>query len=427
MKPSKYNIIFEHHNDTYAFNTKNCCLVRVNEEFLSLTREPNNVKDIEYKKLQKQMYEAGFLVDDNIDELAILEYQHNVAKFNSKKLTITILPTLSCNFNCFYCFEDETNVHIGAREVEAIQEFVKERINGIEELNICWFGGEPLIKQDTIWQLSKFFIELTNNKNIKYSAVMISNGYLINNEIIAKLIENKICRIQITIDGPEYIHNNRRCLKNGEGTFEVLIKNIKLLTKENIDVMCRVNIDRTNINSIKELLNYLGSLCLPNFTISFGQVLQLGSNDKWSKEICLSRNEFSKIVDELSLIAKANKLVLPMDYPFYPRPSYNFCGASQTNSYVIHPNGDLHKCYDCLDYKIGDIFTGIGNTDLEKQNLAYWSNISPFKDEECRECNVLPICMGSCPYLNKKMNSKFCLKWKEDIIFSLINQIQRQM
>lgn len=415
MKPSQYNIIVDDNGTHIVFNSKNCALVKVNDIFLDLLRFPDEVLNDEYAKLRQQMYDNGFLIDDDVDEVQILEYEHNLAKFNKSKLTLTILPTFDCNFKCFYCFENKTNECLRKESIKAIEKFTLEHIAGVKELYVCWFGGEPLLKPDVIWQLSNFFINFTEKNNIKYTAVMISNGSLFSDDIIMNMKNCKIKTVQITLDGSADFHNKRRVFKSGKPSFNIIVNNITKLINANIKVSCRINIDKTNFNSVKDLLVYLGSLKLDNYNVSFGQLLPLGSNDQWPTDICFNQEEFSKAVDILEKIARKNNISLPLDYPFYPRPSYNFCGACNINSFVIHPNGDVHKCYDCLDYKIGNIYQGVECSLLEKHNNAHWLNNSPFKDEECRTCKILPICMGSCPYLNEKMGYKFCLKWKNDI------------
>lgn len=415
LKPSIYNVITKENEATIVFNAKNCALVKVNNIFLELLDEPNSYKTDEYSKLAEQMYNAGFLVDDEIDELKVLEYEHNLAKHDKKKLTLTILPTLDCNFRCFYCFENKKPIKIEDTEIKAIENFAKEHIKGIEEMSVCWFGGEPLLNPTAIWKLSEIFIKLAKEENFKYKAAMITNGSLINPNIAKKMKDYKIEILQITLDGDEKTHNSRRGFINHAGSFWEIINNIQIVTDEGIKVNCRINLDKTNKDGVERLLPLLGTKNFKHFEISFGHILPLGTNDAWSKDVCYTSEEFSKVVEELGKLSDKCNLRKPLDYPFYPRPTNNFCGACQINSYVIHPNGDVYKCYDCPEYKIGDVFNGISKTMVDKNNYAHWITYSPFDDDECRNCKVLPLCMGGCPYLKEKLKNKFCLKWKNDI------------
>lgn len=426
LKSSKYNIVVNENGYSAVFNSKNCALVKVNSVFLELLENPNGLYSDEHVNLQKRMYEAGFLVDDEIDEVEALEREHRLAKLSKKKLTLTVLTTENCNFSCFYCFENKKESFLSIDDVRALKTFVLKHLDEVEEVYVCWFGGEPLLNVGVIDDLSEFLIGLCNDKGLKYSAVMITNGSLINDFVVRMLQRCSISTLQITLDGCAETHDKRRCFKSGSPTFDIILNNIKLLSDSGIKVSCRINIDKTVFDSVKRLLRLLGSLNLKNFSVSFGQLLPLGNDDRWPLDICYSQEEFSDAVDSLEDVALKENLEVPLDYPFYPRPSRNFCGASNVNSFVIHPGGDVHKCYDCLDYIVGNIHTGVNDSKEQKENFSFWINNTPFENVECRNCVVLPICMGSCPYLNKKFKKRYCLKWKFDIVRTIKKKINMQ-
>lgn len=415
LKASRYNIVLKEENDTIVFNAKNCALVKVNDIFLELLKNPNKRAGNDYEVLSKQMMDAGFLVAADVDEVKVLEYEHNLARYDRSRLTLTILPSYECNFRCFYCFENKQNVQLDDKEIEGIKNFTLQHISGVEKLSVCWFGGEPLLNPDAIWLLSDFFIKLCKNENVEYRATMITNGSLITNKIIDKLKISHIDSVQITLDGDKECHDKRRCLKNGNGSYDLILDNIHLLTEAGIKVVCRINIDKTNYEGVMRLLSILPKENLNNFEIMFGHVLPLGGISEWSDRICYSMEEFSDVTDIYFDFMYEHGLSCPNDYPFYPRPIKNFCGACQVNSYVIHPKGDIHKCYDTVNYKIGNLFDGIAVTDVDKCNYAHWVSFNPFKDNECLNCDILPLCMGGCPHLKDILRKKFCLKWKHGI------------
>lgn len=106
--------------------------------------------------------------------------------------------------------------------------------------------------------MSSRILDICKNKNVEYTSSIITNGYFIDENIAAEFNELHIYGTQITIDGPPSIHNSRRKLRNSEeDTFSVIIKNIKILVNKDISVNIRINIDRTNIFSIEELIKIL--------------------------------------------------------------------------------------------------------------------------------------------------------------------------
>lgn len=100
-------------------------------------------------------------------------------------------------------------------------------------------------------------IEICENKNCKFGAVITTNGYLLNDEIIEKLAQAKVDRMQITVDGPKVQHNSKRPLAGGTGTFDVIMCNINKVLAKDIFVTLRSNVDEENIDSINELYDMI--------------------------------------------------------------------------------------------------------------------------------------------------------------------------
>ncbi len=97
-----------------------------------------------------------------------------------------------------------------------------------------------------------------------------------------------------------------------------------------------------------------------------------------------------------------------------PRANPGNCGAVAFNSYVVDPRGDLYKCWNNIgreELKVGTLKEG----PRFERNLVRWLAFDPFLDEECRECEMLPICMGGCPYVRVTEGKKRCLPMKYNV------------
>lgn len=417
-KPSCYNIILHEQGKHIAFNSANCALAQVNEDFLDILENPNQPLSGEKSKLFENMIATGFLIDSSTDELDLLRLRYLNGCFDCDTLTVTILPTDACNFSCFYCFEHKLANTMSKVTQQKSVELIKNQLKGAQKLKICWFGGEPLLAEEIIWSMSEDLLKLANEKRCEYSAYMVTNGYMINDEIIENLKRYKINTLQITIDGDETEHNKRKYDKTGNGTFRKIIDNIKKLALENFKVVCRVNIDRNNADSIKGLLLKLKEELADkrkNVQISFGQILPIARLDEWDTSVCLSDEEYSLYVDKYIEYMINCGFSVPDIYPFYPTPNANFCAGVQKNAFVIRPTGVIDKCWDCDTMHVGDVHEGIGQNKEYENNLAKWLTRNPFEDDECKKCRVLPICMGGCPYFAIVHKKKKCLKWKSDI------------
>ena len=107
------------------------------------------------------------------------------------------------------------SVEPAACEKIGVCSFVEGWAKFIHNLSIDWYGGEPLLEMDLIKNMSKQFIAICQEKEVQYNSSMVTNGYHLTPQIAKELKELKVENIQITIDGPEDIHNARRILANG--------------------------------------------------------------------------------------------------------------------------------------------------------------------------------------------------------------------
>ena len=334
---------------------------------------------------------------------------------------------MKCNFACPYCFEKKNDAVMDNETMKSLVKFVEKRLcMKADKMNVVWFGGEPLLAKNVMWDLSEGFLKICNEKGIEYSSFMVSNAYLLNEDIVDKLIRYKINNVQVTIDGPREIHNQRRYIKydNAIDTFTKIIKNVKLIYNKGIIPKIRVNIDKTNVEYVEELFKTLEKEGLSKVKISIGQVLSITDECGDFIDKCLSVKEFSKQTNNIYKQLKKYNFTLFDDYPFYPLPKDNYCGADQINSFVIQPNGDIFKCWDDISAKpIGNVKDGINNYKGKLFEMSKWMLTSPFDDKECRKCKYLPICMGGCPYLRKRLGKHVCEKWKYGLKDTIKNMV----
>ena len=143
LKPSRFNVLLE--DDHLAFNFLTCALVQFNHSFQKIFQNPNSTLTQQDNLLRKQMISCGFLVPSNLDELSTLRSRYLQSQYNRDSLAITIMPTDSCNFKCFYCFQDKKALHMSNDTAKALVNFIDSKLYGVKTLKVTWFGGEPLL------------------------------------------------------------------------------------------------------------------------------------------------------------------------------------------------------------------------------------------------------------------------------------------
>ena len=350
---SKYNILSKSEKYGYLlFNTMSLAFIRINEQDIDLWKKLRETPD-SYTNFQNYdfLIKARILVDNQDDDLNV--YLADVLKnrYNSSDMALTILPTRGCNFGCIYCYEqDRPNVLMNEQTEKAIVKFVCSNSN-LKRLSVVWYGGEPLLNFDSMVRLTKMFKQL----NIEYSAKIVSNGYLLTKEKADLMKDLAIRNIQITFDGSEEIHNQRRFLLGGQPTYRKIMDNLKYLLSINkeITIDIRTNIDRRNKDDYNKFYqDFKSEINDKRVTMYPGFVSDLLSSECVSPEFNISEGGYKAqfildIFDKYGIEIKS----------FLPKYRRHSCVASKYFAFVIGPEGELYKCWRM----VGNQKEAIGN------------------------------------------------------------------
>jgi uncharacterized protein len=336
LKESHYNYFFKSEDGfILAYNALSNSFARIPKEQYKITRQilkgPNYfINDSEEKdNMLKSLLKGSFVIDEDIDEIGLLKMRNKIGRFSTDYFGLTIAPTLECVFRCTYCFEKNKKESMDKRVEDALIEFVDEKLTGVKGFSVSWFGGEPLMKMDSIERLTGEFGKLCVKKNVIFSPQeIITNGYLMTKPVAKRLKELNIVKAQITIDGPPEIHNKRRKLPNGDGTFDKIIANIND-AKEYINIIIRINVDDENYNEVDRLFEIFDKEgFIGKIPFYFGRVISSTDACADISSKCFSVKDFSKlIIDSLS---GKKKFKPRTEYPSINH--YGVCGADKFNT-----------------------------------------------------------------------------------------------
>lgn len=407
-------------DSTLIFNSKNCSLAELEQEYVDVLRklgEHSNSFSSKELSILGELLDAGFVVEDNIDEIENLRFQHFHQKYNNEYMSITIAPTMDCNFACKYCFEEHKKNVMSDKVQTALLAGIADNLCYNAFLDVNWYGGEPLLAIDIVESMSKKIKEIVAEKNSKVRFSMVTNGYLLSKEMVERLVHIGLESIQITIDGSKDVHNSRRVLRDGvTGSFDRVLQGIKEAINGNLNVVVRINIDKDNYPSIQELLRVFLDNGINKVKIALGHVLPYTYSCEYYKDKCFTKEEYSNVVLDVQNMMISSGF--ENESIIYPSQKLSYCSACNANSFLIDPEGNLYKCW-CdvgnIEEAFGTIFDYDINSALES-NYLKWINSNPFTDKECLECKLLPICMGGCPKIGQQsLKGKNCDLWKYNI------------
>lgn len=425
--PSRYTILIPIKNRRYlAYNSVSGSLALWNQDDMNLytrlaaERIPVNAAEM------LDMVVGGFALSEKADELGQLERQYRQTRFTPGVMNLTIAPTLGCNFACDYCFQGKgKSLELMNPEVaEAVIEHVRQQAPTLKRLQVTWYGGEPSLAPKTIISLSQRLIPLCKEAKVYYNAFMVTNGFLLTRKLASELSRYGVRTYQVTLDGPEDYHDQRRCLLGGGATYDKIVGNLCDIVKNNVPVaiMIRINIDERNRGVIRRLLDDLAQRGLAGrkrFRVYFAPVRASTVGCHSCNEVTMQNLDYGRTEAELHDYA-LHKGLTSLPYP--PRFLGN-CQAVRPKGMIVLPNGDLHKCWDTVassDMKVGTIFALPEFFNGEQHQR--WLQWTPFQVEACRQCAMLPNCMGFCSYkhLHREMTlgeagSIPCPSWKYNL------------
>lgn len=371
------------------------------------------------RRLSRLLEKHGFLVPDSCDELAPLDAGFRAHQAEAAGLSLTVLPTLACNFDCTYCYEGRTHRGGMTRAVQdALPPFAAARLPEGGHLSVTWYGGEPLLARPAIERLSRAFIALCEERHARYEARIITNGYLLDGAAARWLKDLGVTGAQVTLDGPPEVHDLRRPLASGAGTFSRIVENLRSAS-DVFEITLRSNIDDGNRACIGDLLDLLIQQDLGHKVVFYaGQTTSLSSACADGADDCLEPEAFSLLTLEASLDLTGRNLLDAVR----PRAAHGPCGAVRGNSFVVSPDGGLSTCWE----EVGNPERYVGHliepqSELMERNRRSWAAYDPF-ELECRDCRVLPICMSRCPRWVRETGTLPCPGWKHHPDEHLLNE-----
>jgi len=341
----------------------------------------------------------GMVIPCDVDEVE--EYHSRFAARQSTDdiLSLVVMPTESCNFRCVYCYEDFKRGKMARNTLNSLNLFIRQRCRNLRALRIEWFGGEPFLAVDLIDSISKCAIETTRAVGIPYEAAATTNGYFLTREIFHRAVDEwNITRFQITVDGPQIFHDQRRPLLTGAGTFRRIWKNITYIASSDyphIKCTIRMNVDRGNFHTISEFMRMLKGIVRGDLRFSFFARRIWGK----SKFGVLGPDQEERL---LQLVGnQCNTLKLRWNDPeIYLNPALAGCYAKRPNSLVVGSDGTLYKCtadFEMAQNRVGRLRDD-GSLEIDQEKFDLWCPTDLEDYPYCQRCVFLPVCdVGECP------------------------------
>ena len=145
LKESAYNFIYDDlgKDQIVFYNSRTGALAVVHEDqYKQYKGFQEKGKEIEDAEFLKNLLKCGYLLPAEVDEKFLIKTNMMQGRYNKNLLSLTIAPTMACNFRCIYCFEKGhygNSLMDGETQI-ALMNFIKSHLDGVKNINVTWFG-----------------------------------------------------------------------------------------------------------------------------------------------------------------------------------------------------------------------------------------------------------------------------------------------
>ena len=311
----------------------------------------------------------------------------------------------TCNLNCEYCFASQGKYH-GDRALMSFEvgkralDFLIENSGSRRNLEVDFFGGEPLMNWDVVKELVLYARSIEKEKGKNFRFTLTTNGMLIDDDVI-EFSNKEMHNVVLSLDGRKDIHDSVRVDYAGKGSFDTIVPKFQKFVKERGDKEYYMRGTFTHKN--------------PDFLKDIEVMLDLGF-DKISMEpvVCaptdksaLTEEDKPIIYDQYERLAELmlSRRKEGKEFTFYhymidlkggPCVYKRISGCGSGTEYMaVTPWGDLYPCHQFVGdekFKLGNIFDGVTNT----EKVAEFKSCNAYSRSECRDCWAKLYCSGGC-------------------------------
>lgn len=438
-------------NGYFVYDRSMNSIIRLNHNDYDEIVEAENNNRFKETNVYKKLRSNGYFKDNILEtiEHPCTNFTKHILENHIEQLTLQV--TQRCNLRCKYCvysgiYDDRNRTH-GDYDmsldtaIKAIN-FYLSKTSESDSYTFGFYGGEPLLKFDLIEKCVNYINDNAKDKNVNYT--ITTNGTLINNKIITFLAKNNFS-IVISMDGSKEDHNINRVFKNGEGSYDKIISNLKMIKENHPEIFktIRFNTVLNPNQNFPSLKTYFEEDDLLGNSMVMMQLVDNKSSDRvlFSDEFyrATAYDRFKLYLYMLNRIEEKNvsKLVLA-DY-FFIKEQYSMISSGYALPNKCHHGGPCipgakrlfvnvyEKLYPCERVGensevmiIGDLDKGF---DYKKVNRLL--NVGKLTSTECKKCWALHYCGICCKKadgkdeLSREEKLSYCAESKKSAYFQL--------
>ena len=373
------------------------------DEIVSKLKSSYNMDEIrECISEVKELVEDGQLFTEDI-------YEPFVEKFKEKRQTVVKALCLhiahDCNLACKYCFAEEGEHHgrralmsfeVGKKALDFLVANSGNRVN----LEVDFFGGEPLMNWDVVKQLVAYGRSLEKPNNKKFRFTLTTNGVLLNDEVM-EFVNKEMSNVVLSLDGRKEVNDRMRPFRTGKGSYDLIVPKFQKLaeSRNQTNYYIRGTFTRNNLD-FSEDVKHFADLGFKQMSI---EPVVGPEEDPYSireQDLPQIMEEYDKLaleyIDRYKKGNGFNFFHFMIDLTQGPCVYKRLSGCGSGTEYLaVTPWGDFYPCHQFVgneDFLMGNVDEGIIKPEIVKE----FGNCNVYSKEKCKNCFAKFYCSGGC-------------------------------
>ncbi len=320
-----------------------------------------------------------------------------------KALCIHVAHT--CNLNCEYCFAGQGKYHgedaIMSFEVgKAALDFLVKNSGTRKNLEVDFFGGEPLVNFDVVKQLVAYARSIESKTGKHFRFTLTTNGVLLDDDVI-DFLNKEMNNVVLSLDGRKEINDAKRKRLDGTGSYDIIVPKFQNFVKKRGDkeYYMRGTFTRNNLDFTNDIFHMLD--------LGFKELSMEPVVSKPDTDYALREEDLDTIYEQYEILAKEmikrRREGNPFTFYHYmidltggPCIYKRITGCGSGTEYLaVTPNGDFYPCHQFVGDKkflMGNVRDGITNTKLRDE----FKLCNVYSRKECENCWAKLYCSGGC-------------------------------
>ena len=335
-------------------------------------------------------------------------YENYIDSFKNRETVVKALClhiAHDCNLACRYCFAEEGEYH-GRRAIMSYEvgkkalDFLVANSGNRTNLEVDFFGGEPLMNWEVVKQLVAYGRSLEEEHHKKFRFTITTNGVLLNDEIL-EFVNKEMGNMVLSIDGRKEVHDRMRPHRGGQGSYDEIVPKFKKAAESRgqMNYYVRGTYTHYNTDFAKDVL-HLADLGFKQ--ISVEPVVAPETEDYAIREEDLPQllAQYDELAVEMIKRRKEgngfNFFHFMIDLEGGPCVAKRLSGCGSGTEYLaVTPWGDLYPCHQFVgneDFLMGNVDEGVLRTDIRDE----FKQCNVYAKEKCKDCFAKFYCSGGC-------------------------------